>query len=132
LGYPSFTADFYATSPCPVVSITADSPAQNILIRVGPKAGILHVERIVDAVTAKPLRYASIWLQRLDNHGSVLLEAKADNFVPATTKVLVKIVLDGYSDWWYPGVPDPDRAIPLELKPGETISAIVALQPLPR
>ena len=80
----------------PTVGISAQASTQSVVVRVGPKAGILHIERLIDAVTGEVIRNASIRVCRAESAGSIGSSAKPDMLIPSLTKVTIEVYAPGY------------------------------------
>lgn len=61
--------------------------------------------------------------------GSGLIQPSYKLLVPSDTDVLLKIWLDGYLPWYFPGTSQKSAAHAVRLKPGEHRTLDIALQP---
>ncbi|HZU29138.1 MAG TPA: carboxypeptidase-like regulatory domain-containing protein [Bryobacteraceae bacterium] len=128
-GYADTIADLYASTPRPIVTLSAASPAPYVVLRTGPRAGVLKIQSITDAATGRAISTASVTVTRRDTGAFMGTNGKSEFFIPALIDVSVKITAPGYIDWFYPGVDNERNANWIRLKPGEHLSAIVALGP---
>jgi hypothetical protein len=128
--YPDTKFAFYSNLAAPTVDLGPLYPTATVTVHLGPKAGILHIAAIRDAVSGKAVRNAAITLRRLDNPKfSITTSASVENvLVPSTTAVEIEIESDGYEPW-----PPKDHARELgqiQLKSEEVFNLEVRLQPV--
>jgi hypothetical protein len=60
---------------------------------------------------------------------SGLVKPQYKLLIPPDTDILVKISLDGYKTWYYPGTIDHAAATPVRLGPGEIKTLDIRLEP---
>jgi hypothetical protein len=100
-----------------------------VTVHLPLRAGVLQFVRVIDSATGKPVEKASLSLQRFDKMGALTLSQQGRLFVPAETKITVKVTADGYADWFYPGSIDASKATPIELRPSEHLPINISLLP---
>lgn len=124
-GYPDTKFAFYSNLEVPTVALGPLFPTADVTVRFAPKAGILDITSVVDAVTGKSLREASaVTLKRIDNPNfSITASASASHlFLPALTRVTIEINAQGYKPW-------PDQRREIRLQPEAELKLDVKLQP---
>ena len=129
--YPDMSSQFYSDGKFETVTLTPAHPFSNARIHLGPKAGVLE-GRVTDAVTGAPLR-PCVEFKRSANpsnfmSGSGIVKESYRLFVPSDTDVLLKIWLDGYKPWYFPGTLRESERKGVRLKPGEHTSLDISLQ----
>lgn len=129
--YPDTSEQFYSDGKFDTVTLTSRHPAANVTIRLGPKAGIL-VGTVADAVTGAPLN-PCVDFARASEPSNFLLATGLVNskyrvLVPSNTDVLMKIWLEGYKPWYYPGTINRSESQPVHLSPGEERTLDIRLQ----
>lgn len=88
---------------------------------------------VADAVTESPLSprveliRASEPNNFLSSNGS--LKPNYRLLIPPNTGVLVKMWLDGYKPWYFPGTVDKSKLSPADLQPGEVVTLDIRWQP---
>jgi hypothetical protein len=103
---------FYSDGNFQTATLSAKHPATTVVIRLGPKAGVL-IGTVRDAITGATL-YPCLELRRPNGNflsGSGLIKANFRVLLPSETEVTVKMWLDGYRPWYYPGT-DENREVP--------------------
>jgi hypothetical protein len=133
-GYPDpFVLIYRYHVSQPTVTVAAATPTAEVTVPIGPKAGSLLV-RAVDGATGKELGPATLTLRRRDDpRVAIQLEAASDAvLVPAAAPLMIAVHVDGYADWYYPGVGPQALAKPLTLGAGEEKSLDIKLAPLPK
>jgi hypothetical protein len=127
--YPDMSRQFYSDGKFQTVTLTTLNPTATVTIRLGPKAGVL-IGTVADAVTGAPLSPCVEFKRALEPNNSLsasgLVEPKYRLLIPSNTGILIKIWLDGYRAWYYPGEL-PSRT--LSLLPAEEKTVDVRLQP---
>ena len=130
--YPDMSKQFYSDGKFETITLTSGHPAETVIIRLGPKGGVL-LGTVADAVSNAPLspcvefRRASEPNNFLSASGWVKPQYKL--LIPSDTDILVKISLDGYKTWYYPGTVDHAEAKPARLAPGEKKAINIRLEP---
>jgi hypothetical protein len=128
--FPDMSNQFYSDGNFQTATLTASHPAQTVMIRLGPKAGVL-TGTVRDATTGATL-YPCLELRRPNGNflsGSGLIKANFRVLIPPATEVTVKMWLDGYRPWYYPGTAEQSRSAPLRLRPDEQKTVEILLQP---
>jgi len=128
--FPDMSNQFYSDGNFQTATLSANHSAETVTIRLGPKAGVL-AGTVRDAVTGATL-YPCIELRRPNGNflsGSGLVKANFRVLIPSETDVTVKMWLDGYSSWYYPGTADKSQSAPLHLGPNEQKNLEILLQP---
>lgn len=128
--YPEMN-QFYSNGKFQTVMLTERHPTATVTIRLGPKAGVLR-GTVTDRITGSPLipctdlRYAasSNFLR-----GTGLVTSKYRLLLPSNRGIFVKVWLDGYQPWYYPGTANKSEAKPIRLGPGEEQITNIRLQP---
>jgi len=129
-GYADNLLDLYATGQRPTAVITPASPTQSVIVRIGPRAGILLLQPVVDAVTGKALPSVSVTIRRYDNGAMMRIGYQPEVLLPPLTKISIEVAADGYLDWFYPGSLERGKAEVVLLRPEEKLAITVALQPM--
>jgi hypothetical protein len=128
--FPDMSNQFYSDGNFQTATLTASHPAQTVMIRLGPKAGVL-TGTVRDAISGATL-YPCLELRRPSGNflsGSGLIKANFRVLIPPATEVTVKMWLDGYRPWYYPGTDEQSRSAPLRLRPDEQKTLEILLQP---
>lgn len=133
--YPPQMSQFYSNGKFQTVTLTLQHPAATIMIHLGSKAGVL-LGAVTDAVTGAALN-PCVEMRRASNlgnflSGSGLIHRHYRLLIPSDAGVLVKIWLDGYEAWYYPGTVVKSAARPVRLKPGEERTLNISLRPDPQ
>lgn len=130
--YLNMTNQFYSDGKFETVVLTSRNRTATVIIRLGPKAGIL-LGTVADAVTGVPLN-PCVEFRRAKNPGnflavSGLVNAKYRVLVPSKTDVLMKVWYGGHNPWYYPGTMDKSLSRPVNLEPGEETKLDIRLEP---
>jgi hypothetical protein len=128
--FPDMSDQFYSDGHFQTTTLTTKHPSQSIFIRLGPKAGVL-TGTVRDAITGATL-YPCLELKRANGNflsGSGLIKANFLVLIPSETEVSVKMWLDGYKPWYYPGTDEESRSAPMRLRPNEQKTLGILLQP---
>jgi hypothetical protein len=129
--YPDVSMQFYSDGKFETVFLSSRHATADVKLRLGPKAGVL-TGTVADAVTGAPL-YPCVALVRASEpsnflSGSGLIKPNYRLLIPPDTGVLVKMWLDGYQPWYFPGTVDKSKRTPVHLKPGEVVTLDIRLQ----
>jgi hypothetical protein len=131
-GYPDMSMQFYSGGKFETVTLTPSNRASTLSIRLGPKAGVL-LGTVADAVTGAPLVpcYEFTRASEPDNSrgGMGLIKSNYRVLIPADTNILMKIWLDGYKPWYYPGITEKSTSQAVRLGSGEQKIVDIALRP---
>lgn len=130
--YPDLSKEFYSDGKFQTVNLSASHPNATVIIRLGPKAGVL-LGTVVDAVTKAPLS-PCVEFRRLAEpfnflSGSGLVHPTYKLLVPPDTDILLNMYLDGYKTWYFPGTVEKAKQQPVRLRPGEKRAADIELAP---
>ena len=133
-GYADMTRQFYSNGKFKTVVLSSGSPAANVRIQLGPKAGTL-VGTVVDSVTKVALN-PCVEFRRAKNpsnflSGTGLVNAKYRVLVPSNTDVFMSVWYGAHKTWYYPGTTQKGESRPLNLKPGEALTVDIHLEPDP-
>ena len=130
--YPDMSKQFYSDGKFQTVTISASHPEANVVIRLGPQAGVLR-GTVVDAHSDESLSPCVEFRRaaKLNNFlsGSGLVKPTYKLLIPPDTDVLMQISLDGYRTWYFPGTIDKETQRPVRLRPGETKTVDIRLVP---
>ncbi|HZS26727.1 MAG TPA: carboxypeptidase-like regulatory domain-containing protein [Candidatus Angelobacter sp.] len=101
-GYPDTLTAFYSNLKIPTVTLGPLFPTASVIVHIGPRAGLLDIASVVDAITGKSLLLSSsVTLRHADNPNffiSTSTSAK-DIMVPSQTAVTIEIDARGYRPW---------------------------------
>jgi hypothetical protein len=130
--YPDMSNQFYSDGKFQTVTLTPHHRHHTVIIRLGPKAGVL-LGTVADAVSNAPLS-PCVEFRRVSEPSNFLsasgwVKPKYKLLIPADTDILVKISLDGYKAWYYPGTVEKTKEKAVRLKPGERETIDIRLQP---
>ena len=127
-GYPNTLFGFYSENP-PTAALSPQTPSADVSLFIGPKAGVLRVLSLTDAVTGKSLMtVAGITLRRVDNPHFLGTDPSLERIlVPSATDLTVEIEANGYAPWPQPNEAKLGR---IRLQPDEILELRVELQPL--
>jgi hypothetical protein len=130
--YPDMSKQFYSDGKFETATLTSRLSTATVKIRLGPKAGVLR-GTVTDAVTSAPLSPCVEFRRASEPNnflsGSGLVNPTYSLLVPSDTGILIRIWLDGYKSWYYPGTLDKSARKAVRLKPGEEETMDVLLQP---
>jgi hypothetical protein len=130
--YPDMSKQFYSDGKFVTVTLTPRHSSATVTIRLGSKAGVL-LGTVTDAVTGAPLSPCVEFIRASKPNnflsGSGLVKPRYRLLVPSNADILVKIWLDGYEPWYYPGTADKSAGQPVRLKPAEQKTVDIFLQP---
>jgi hypothetical protein len=130
--FADMSQQFYSDGKFETVTLTSTNRTANVTIRLGLKAGVL-LGTVTDAETGAPLSPCAE-LKRASEpnnyiRGSGLVIARYRLLVPPNTDILIRIWLDGYKSWYYPGTVDKSARHALRLKPAEEKTLDILLRP---
>ena len=105
-------------------------PAATVEVRLGPKTAVL-VGTISDAVTDAPLHACAGFSPISQPNSSTAYPVNPSYrlLIPAEAEVAVKVWLEGYEPWYFPGTERQSASTPMRLKPGEEKKVNVRLRP---
>src|SRR6267143_297756 len=130
--YPDMSKQFYSDGKFETITLTSGHPAETVIIRLGPKAGVL-LGTVADAVSDAPLS-PCVEFRRVAEPSNFLsasgwVKPRYKLLIPPDAEIMVKISLDGYKTWYYPGTVDQTAAKSVRLAPGETKTVDIRLEP---
>jgi hypothetical protein len=128
-GYPNMAFAFYSNHVFPTVNLIPERPTADVVIKLGPKAGVLDLATITDAATGKGIDSATIILRRV-LHPDLSISTSASLgrvLVPPMTDVSVEVTAEGYKPWPRVGVEGNQGRI--RLGPGEALKLQIQLEP---
>jgi hypothetical protein len=129
-GYADTIGALYVVTPPPTVVLSPSQKTVTVTVRLGPKAGLLDIQSVRDAVTGKRISDASVTIRRTDRDAFRTTAAQPGLLVPSLKDVEIQVQAEGYATWYYPGYTEPTKARPARLLPGERLTVTVELQPL--
>lgn len=129
--YPDTSKQFYSNGKFQTVILTERHPTADVVIRLGPKAGVLS-GTVTDAVRGSPLNPCTHLRYAASSNfmsGTGLITPKYRLLLPSNRGIFIKVSLDGYRPWYYPGTTNRAAAKPIRLGPGEEQILNIRLQP---
>jgi hypothetical protein len=126
-GYGSIDSSFFNDNPLPTVLISAQHRFADVIVNLGPKAGIL-MGTISDALTGKPIP-AGFGLAQVKDRTKWMGTSAAPNFrvlIPSSKEMEVKVSAPGYEAWVYPDPTIPSQV--LRMDPGSEIHLDIQLK----
>src|SRR5437016_5139085 len=129
-GYADTTGVFYSNMDVPEVDLGPLFSSADVVVHLGPKAGILHIASITDGITGQKIRNAGITLRRAANPKFFMTASSSVEkiLVPSGIGVTVHIEVEGYQPW-----PPSEKAAlenQIRLDPGQVFDLKVKLQPV--
>src|SRR6266576_3011287 len=119
---------FFNDQPVPMAQISAQHRIADVVVNLGPKAGIL-TGTISDAATGKPIP-AGFDLAQVKDRTKWMGTSAAPNFrvlIPSSKEMEVKVSAPGYEAWVYPDPSIPSQV--LRMDPGSEIHLDIQLKP---
>jgi hypothetical protein len=130
--YPDMSKQFYSNGKFETVFLSTEHAAAAVKLRLGPKAGVL-IGTVTDAVTGTPLNPCDELVRASEPNNflrsSGLIKPSYRLLVPPNDSVLVKMWLDGYKTWYFPGTVDKSKSRAAHLNAGEIVTLDIRLQP---
>lgn len=120
---------FFNDQPVPLAQISAQHRIADVVVNLGPKAGIL-TGTISDAATGKPIP-AGFDLAQVKDRTKWMSTSAAPNFrvlIPPSKEIEVKVSAPGYEAWVYPDPSIPSQV--LRMDPGSEIHLDIQLKPV--
>jgi hypothetical protein len=116
--------------PAKRVKLTSQEPTATVEIRLGPKTGVL-VGTITDAITGAPLNACAGFKQisAADFNYAYPVKTNYRLLIPADADLTIKVWLDGYKPWYYPGTDQKFAGTSMRLRSGEEKMLDIQLQP---
>jgi hypothetical protein len=127
--FPDMSKQFYSDGNFQTATLTVNHPTETVAIHLGSKAGVL-IGTVRDAITGATL-YPCLELRRPNGNllsGSGLIRAHFRLLIPSETEVAVKMWLDGYRPWYYPGTDEKSQSAPVRLRADEEKTLEILLQ----
>jgi hypothetical protein len=127
---------FAGTSVKQVVTLTPNQSSATVVLKLGPKPGLLLLS-VSDTNTGKPvIGYLFKW-ELVDPgkpyasySGGQTIERPGERaLVPPGKNLRLKIWARGYKEWFYHDESDPSQAAIIRLEPGEEKELLVELEP---
>jgi hypothetical protein len=130
--YPDMSKQFYSDGKIETVTLTSRHPNRTVTLRLGPKVGVL-LGTVADAVSDAPLS-PCVEFRRVAEPSNFLsasgwVKPRYKLLIPPDAEITVKISLDGYKTWYYPGTVDQTAAKSVRLAPGEKKTVDIRLEP---
>lgn len=127
VGYPDPKFSFYSNDEVPTVSLASSYPSVKVIVKIGPKGGILNKILVLDAISKKNVESAVITLSRVSNPKFSITTSStvAKLLVPSDTKIRLVVTAPGYKPWSN----DQIGSNSLILHPGQSTDLTVLLTP---
>jgi len=122
-GYPPTYLDLYGQGRVPSVTISPGAPTTRVVVRLGPKAGVLRGQ-VVSGQTGEAIANATFELRRVGHptqSATIAAPSKFSVFVPARKTILVTVTAPGFGPWH----------TRVHTRPGEVRMVTPRLPPLP-
>ena len=119
---------FFNDQPAPMARISAQHRIADVVVNLGPKAGIL-TGTISDAATGKPIP-AGFDLAQVKDRTKWMRTSAAPNFrvlIPSSKEMGVKVSAPAYEAWVYPDPTIPSQV--LRMDPGSEMHLDIKLKP---
>lgn len=121
-------------SPGLKVTVTAENPSQNVIIRFRPRGGVL-TGAVTDKVTGKAVEDAWINYIAIDNGGEGgnrrTVGGGFSLAAPTESNLLIYVSANGYKGWVYTDASNPAQPV-VRLASGERRVLHIELEPLPK
>jgi hypothetical protein len=127
---------FAGTSAKEMVTLTPEQSLATIVLKLGPKPGVL-LPSVKDKLTGNPILTFQVSWEFSDpsspnNHysgGQTISQGIKRAFVPPNKYLLLTIAANGYKKWIYYDPTDRSRPALIRLRPGEEKELLVELEP---
>ena len=129
-GYANTAFSFYADRPFPTVALSTNVQSAEVLLSIGPPAGVLFGEAH-DAATGANLN-ASFLLRRVQDPESWISLSQPANYrilIPHSADISLEVSAPGYKTLYYGGSSDPLKRAPIRLESGKKMKLDVQLEP---
>jgi len=100
-GYPPTYLDLYGQGRVPSVTISPAAPTTRVVVRLGPKAGVLRGQ-VVSAQSGGAIASATFELRRLGHptqSATIAAPSRFNVLVPARETILVTVTAPGFGPW---------------------------------
>lgn len=99
-GYPDMRLAFYSNLAVPSVTLSPQYAEARVNLKLGPKAGILKIPSVKDAMTGKEIDFAVVTLKRSGSEFFIKTAVPSVRIlVPSFTDVAVVVEAPGYKSW---------------------------------
>jgi hypothetical protein len=126
---------FAGTSVSEVVTLTPNQDSATVVLKLGPKAGVL-LPSVKDKFTGKPIIDFQVSWTILDadepgssSGGQAIRQGIERAIVPPEKYLVLTISARGYKKWIYHDPSDPSRPAFIRLQSGEEKELLVELEP---
>jgi hypothetical protein len=127
-GYPDTKLAFYSKLVAPKAALGPESPTVAVKVQLGPKAGILEIQSLVDQDTGTKIESAKVTLRRVRSPNlfiAVSVVGGARIPVPSLADVGIEVSAAGYKTW--PSQQIDGAAAKINLKPEEIYKVQIRL-----
>jgi hypothetical protein len=127
-GYPDTSFAFYSNHIFPTVSITVSSPSANLVLKVGPPAGVLT--GLVNDGKDNPIAATFLLRRASDPTNWISLSQRPEYrvLIPPDVDVVIEISPSGYKTLYYGGASDLLKRSPLRLTSREETKLDIQLE----
>ena len=126
---------FAGTSAKEVVTLTSSQSSATVVLKLGPKAGVL-LPSVKDKLTGEPVRDFQVNWTIVDSDeasivsgGETISQQTRRTIVPPEKYLVLTISARGYKKWIYHDPSDPSRPAFIRFQPGEEKELLVELEP---
>ena len=126
-GHGNSDSSFFNDNPLPMAQITAQHRSADVVVNLGPKAGVL-TGTISDPLTGK-LIPAGFDLCQVKDRARWMSTSASPNFrvlIPSSKEIEVKVSAPGYEAWVYPDPTTPSQV--LRMDPGSEMHLDIKLK----
>jgi hypothetical protein len=130
LGYPNTAFAFYSGHVFPTVTLTTTTPAADVVLRVGPPAGVL-TGTVKESGTDNPVS-ATFLLRRATDHDNWVSMSQRSTYrvlIPPNADVFLEVSAPGYKTWYRGGPPDDLKRPAIRLESRQEMRLDVQLDP---
>jgi hypothetical protein len=127
---------FAGTSVSKVVTLTPNQSSATVVLKLGPKAGVL-LPTVRDKFAGKRVIDFEVSWVTFDSEepnssssgGQTISQGVKRAIVPSEKYLVLTIFASGYKKWFYHDPSDPSRPAFIRLQPGEETELLVELEP---
>jgi hypothetical protein len=127
---------FAGTSVTAEVTLTPNQPSATVVLKLGPKAGVL-LPSVKDKFTGRSITDFQVSWLIVDSDkpsgsfsgGQAIREGERRAIVPPEKYLVLTISARGYKKWVYHDSSDPSRPAFIHLEPSEERELLVELEP---